>query len=63
MSGRMSREHHITSGRELRFQPRKTFMGNAGRLPRQVMQMGGRWQKSAIALVGVSFCGSQFLLA
>jgi hypothetical protein len=38
MSERMSREHHITSGRELRFQSRKATAGNAARLSRQVIQ-------------------------
>jgi hypothetical protein len=34
---RVSCKHQFASGRELRLQPRKAVVGNAGCLPRQVM--------------------------
>ena len=36
---RVSCKHQFASGRELRLQPRKAVVGNAGCLPRQVMQV------------------------
>jgi hypothetical protein len=46
----VSCEYYITSGRKLRFQPRKTFVGNASRLPGQV-KITAKKQMIALALI------------